>query len=175
VAFELHRGPGMTALLVTLILSAAPAVGLNAEEAAQRLIAPQTATAPRLVTSDFQYRARLMSEKTRLVATKPDLSGPVTMLGVSTGVAALAGLAWWGFAMLGGLSGGGFDMVLLTLPLMVIAIALTGGFAVLGAVGTILMVKNIREMQQAETRIGQIDEALRAGWPTNAPPPAPAR
>jgi hypothetical protein len=88
---------------------------------------------------------------------------------------ALAGLAWWGFALMGGLGAGGFETYLLSLPLMVTAIALTGGFAVLGAVGTILLVKNIREIRQAETQIGNIDEALRQGWPSNAPPAAPAR
>jgi hypothetical protein len=153
----------MTTTLLTLTLmftAATPSTGYDSERAARLLIG---ADAP--VSAPQARHQQLIEEKMQLTADMPDLGGPIAMMGASMGMGAIASLVWWGFAALGGLSSSGYELVLLTIPVMVIAILLTGGSVALGAVGTVLLAKRIQEINRADTRIGQIDDELRRGWP----------
>jgi hypothetical protein len=151
-------------LMMTLVLNTAN-VGLSSEAAARRLVGVDAPVAQGQQVS----RVQLLDERSELINSRPTLVAPAVMLGFSTVMGVGAGLLWYAFASLGGLGSSGWEFILFTLPVLIFAAVLTGGSVALGAVGSWLLAKRIRELDAADARIGAIDEQLRRDWPQSPP------
>lgn len=158
-----------TLLMMTLMFGQTGNVGLDSEAAARRLVGADAAASQVSVQPSLQTtRLRLLEERSDLVAQMPEIAGPMVMLVFSPLAGTLAGFLWAGFAALDGFRAGWG--LLLSIPAFVLAVILTGGTVALSTIGTILLAKRLRDINIAETRIGEIDEQLRTGWPTARAP-----
>ena len=153
-----------TLLMMTLMLGTAD-VGLSSESAARLLVG---ADAP--VQAMPVSRLQLLDERAQLIAERPTVTGPVMMLGGSTLLGGGAALLWLAFIGLGGI-GSGWEMII-TVPVLVLAVLASGGSIALGAIGSWMLAKRIGDIAANDAKIGAIDEQLRTGWPQGQRPAA---